>query len=93
MSIGKCFWPQRRYRCIFSHLESELLFDPVEGIGRTVDFHSTDPESVERVFGDVAAVGDVKNHDVVAILGDEAHAAIRHSPATPCEEIQESTYV
>ena len=42
-----------------------------------------EPESVEGVFGDVAAVGDVEDDEVVAILGDEAHAAVRHSPATP----------
>ena len=42
-----------------------------------------EPESVEGVFGDVAAVGDVEDDEVVAILGDEAHAAVRHSPTTP----------
>ena len=49
-----------------------------------------EPESVEGVFGDVAAVGDVEDDEVVAILGDEAHAAVRHSPATPAIVSQES---
>ena len=45
-----------------------------------------EPESVERAFGDVAAVGDVEDDEVVAILGDEAHAAVCHSPATPAKK-------
>ena len=42
-----------------------------------------EPESAERVLGDVAAVADVEDDDVVAVLGHEAHAAVRHSPTTP----------
>ena len=42
-----------------------------------------EPESVEGVFGDVAAVGDVEDDEVVAILGDEVHAAVSHTPTTP----------
>ena len=34
------------------------------------------------MLGDVAAVADVEDDDVVAVLGHEAHAAVRHSPAT-----------
>ena len=35
------------------------------------------------MLGDVAAVADVEDDDVVAVLGHEAHAAVRHSPAAP----------
>ena len=35
------------------------------------------------MLGDVAAVADVEDDDVVAVLGHEAHAAVRHSPTTP----------
>ena len=42
-----------------------------------------EPESAERVLGDVAAVADVEDDDVVAVLGHEAHAAVRHSPTAP----------
>ena len=35
------------------------------------------------MFGDVAAVGDVEDDEVVAILGDEVHAAVSHTPTTP----------
>ena len=45
------------------------------------------------MFGDVAAVGDVEDDEVVAILGDEAHAAVRHPPATPAIVSQESLSV
>ena len=35
------------------------------------------------MLGDVAAVADVEDDDVVAVLGHEAHAAVRHTPTTP----------